>query len=52
MPPNPAAVLAHLVDNIGKLKVSTLQRRLSAIRERYRRVSYILDTLRSPFAEV
>jgi site-specific recombinase XerD len=52
MPPDPNVVLAYLVDNAGRLKVSTLQRHLISIREGYRRVDQTLDTSGSAFRDV
>lgn len=50
--PDSGPVLAYLIDHAGKLKVSTLQRKLSAIREGYRSVSYTLDTNTAAFRDV
>jgi integrase len=52
MPPDANVVLAYLVDNAGHLKVSTLQRHLSSIREAYRSVNLTLDTTAGAFRDV
>jgi hypothetical protein len=44
MPATPATVLAFLVDHAGKVRISTLQRRLAAIREAHRYNGTELDT--------
>ncbi len=52
MPASSDTVLAFLIDHAGKLKVSTLQRRLSAIREAHLYAGQPLDTSAAAFRDV
>jgi hypothetical protein len=52
MPTSSDTVLAFLIDHAGKLKVSTLQRRLSAIREAHLYRGIKLDTSSAAFRDV
>jgi hypothetical protein len=52
MPADPIVVLAYLVDHAGRLKVSTLQRHLSSIREGYRSAGIALNTTGAAFRDV
>lgn len=49
LPANPAAVLAYLIDHATTLKVTTLQRRLAAIREQHAAAGVSLDTASAAF---
>ena len=51
LPAAPATVLAFLIDGADGVKVSTLQRRLVAIREAHRRVGLELDTSGAAFRD-
>jgi integrase len=52
MPAAPVTVLAYLTARAGKLKISTLQRRLTAIREAHRYGGLELDTSDVSFRDV
>jgi site-specific recombinase XerC len=52
MPAAPGTVLAYLTARAGTLKISTLQRRLSAIREAHRYAGAKLDTSEVGFRDV
>jgi site-specific recombinase XerD len=52
MPADPNAVLAFLIEHAGKVRVSTLQRRLSAIREAHLYRGIKLDTSSAAFRDV
>src|ERR1700730_824436 len=52
LPASPETVLAYLVDAAGKVKVTTLQRRLAAIKEAQRHGGYHLDTSGAAFRDV
>jgi integrase len=51
LPAAPATVTAYLVDHAGALKVSTLRRRLAAIRDRHRAAGLELDTAAPMFRD-
>ena len=52
MPAAADAVLAYLIDHAGQLKVATLSRRLSAIREAHLYAGHPLDTSGVAFRDV
>jgi integrase len=52
MPASADTVLGYLIDHAGQLKVSTLQRRLSAIREAHLYRGITLDTSSAAFRDV
>jgi site-specific recombinase XerC len=52
MPASADTVLGYLIDHAGQLKVSTLQRRLSAIREAHLYRGIKLDTSSAAFRDV
>lgn len=52
LPAKPSAVLAFLTDHAGKLGTSTLQRKLSAIKDRHRQAGLDLDTSDVTFRDV
>lgn len=52
MPAAPDAVLAYLIDHAGRLKVATLSRRLSAIREAHLYAGHQLNTSGVAFRDV
>jgi site-specific recombinase XerD len=51
MPADPTTLLAFLVDHAGKVRISTLQRRLAAIREAHRYNGTELDTSGAAFRD-
>jgi integrase len=51
LPAAPATVTAYLVDHAGALRVSTLRRRLAAIREHHRAAGLELDTAAPMFRD-
>ncbi|KMO39298.1 hypothetical protein VQ02_10175 [Methylobacterium variabile] len=51
LPAAPAAVLSYLIDHVTTLKVSTLQRRLAAIREAHAAIGHRLDTSSPAFRD-
>jgi site-specific recombinase XerD len=52
MPASADTVLGYLIDHAGRLKVSTLQRRLSAIREAHLYAGAVLETSSATFRDV
>lgn len=51
LPANNATVLAYLIDGPGRLKVSTLRRRLVAIREHHAAAGHVMDTGSAAFKD-
>ena len=51
LPASAAAVLAYLIDHAATLKVTTLQRRLAAIREKHAAAGFFLDTTSAAFRD-
>ena len=52
LPADPDTIMAYLIEHAGKVRVSTLQRRLSAIREAHLYRGIKLDTSSAAFRDV